>query len=156
VLLSVLLAEKHQLVPLEKARDDETLPYGSRQRKPGLGAHIWISYSPDLRHWGGHRVILEARRGGWWDANKIGLCSPSIETEKAGWQFITARAIATKISSSRDLTLARSMEGPPRISSGPQEALILVWHRAMPLDDSSSHGLRSSPGNFFRLFGCFG
>ena len=121
-----------------------------------LGAHIWISYSPDLRHWGGHRVILEARRGGWWDANKIGLCSPSIETEKAGWQFITARAIATKISSSRDLTLARSMEGPPRISSGPQEALILVWHRAMPLDDSSSHGLRSSPGNFFRLFGCFG
>jgi len=52
-----------------------------------LGAHIWISYSPDLRHWGEHRVILEARRGGWWDANKIGLCSPFIETEK-GWLAI--------------------------------------------------------------------
>lgn len=49
-----------------------------------LGAHMWISYSPDLRHWGSHKVILEARRGGWWDANKIGLCSPPIETAK-GW-----------------------------------------------------------------------
>jgi predicted GH43/DUF377 family glycosyl hydrolase len=52
-----------------------------------LGAHMWISYSPDLRHWGGHKIMLEARRGGWWDANKIGLCSPPIETEK-GWLTI--------------------------------------------------------------------
>jgi len=49
-----------------------------------LGAHMWISYSPDLQHWGNHKVILEARRGGWWDANKIGLCSPPIETP-TGW-----------------------------------------------------------------------
>jgi predicted GH43/DUF377 family glycosyl hydrolase len=48
------------------------------------GAHMWISYSSDLRHWGSHKVILEARRGGWWDANKIGLCSPPIETPR-GW-----------------------------------------------------------------------
>ena len=52
-----------------------------------LGAHMWISYSPDLRHWGSHKIILEARRGGWWDANKIGLCSPPIETPK-GWLMI--------------------------------------------------------------------
>jgi len=52
-----------------------------------LGAHMWISFSPDLRHWGSHKVILEARRGGWWDANKIGLCSPPIETAK-GWLTI--------------------------------------------------------------------
>jgi predicted GH43/DUF377 family glycosyl hydrolase len=52
-----------------------------------LGAHMWISYSPDLRHWGSHKVILQARRGGWWDANKIGLCSPPIETAK-GWLTI--------------------------------------------------------------------
>ncbi len=51
------------------------------------GAHMWISYSPDLRHWGSHKVMLEARRGGWWDANKIGLCSPPIETAK-GWLTI--------------------------------------------------------------------
>jgi len=52
-----------------------------------LGAHMWISYSPDLRHWGDHKIILEAHRGGWWDANKIGLCSPPIET-KRGWLVI--------------------------------------------------------------------
>jgi len=52
-----------------------------------LGAHMWISFSPDLRHWGSHKIILEARRGGWWDANKIGLCSPPIETSK-GWLTI--------------------------------------------------------------------
>jgi predicted GH43/DUF377 family glycosyl hydrolase len=52
-----------------------------------LGTHMWISYSPDLRHWGSHKIMLEARRGGWWDANKIGLCSPPIETDK-GWLVI--------------------------------------------------------------------
>lgn len=52
-----------------------------------LGAHMWISFSPDLRHWGSHKIMLEARRGGWWDANKIGLCSPPIETPK-GWLTI--------------------------------------------------------------------
>lgn len=51
------------------------------------GAHMWISYSPDLRHWGSHKIMLAARRGGWWDANKIGLCSPPIETAK-GWLTI--------------------------------------------------------------------
>ena len=49
-----------------------------------LGAHIWISYSPDLRHWGGHRIMMKARKGAWWDANKIGLSSPPIETDR-GW-----------------------------------------------------------------------
>jgi predicted GH43/DUF377 family glycosyl hydrolase len=52
-----------------------------------LGAHIWISYSPDLRHWGDHRLIMEARRGGWWDAGKIGLSPPLIETRR-GWIMI--------------------------------------------------------------------
>jgi predicted GH43/DUF377 family glycosyl hydrolase len=52
-----------------------------------FGAHIWISYSPDLRHWGSHKMILQARRGGWWDANKIGLSAPPIETPK-GWLMI--------------------------------------------------------------------
>jgi len=52
-----------------------------------FGAHIWISYSPDLRHWGSHKMILQARRGGWWDANKIGLSPPPIETAK-GWLMI--------------------------------------------------------------------
>ena len=45
---------------------------------------MWISYSPDLRYWGRHRPMLEARRGAWWDANKIGLSPPPIETS-TGW-----------------------------------------------------------------------
>jgi predicted GH43/DUF377 family glycosyl hydrolase len=52
-----------------------------------MGAHVWISYSSDLRQWGSHRLMLEARRGGWWDANKIGLSPPPIETP-AGWLMI--------------------------------------------------------------------
>jgi predicted GH43/DUF377 family glycosyl hydrolase len=52
-----------------------------------FGAHMWMSCSPDLRHWGGHRLMLEARRGGWWDANKIGLSPPPIETSQ-GWLVI--------------------------------------------------------------------
>jgi predicted GH43/DUF377 family glycosyl hydrolase len=51
------------------------------------GAHMWISFSADLKHWGDHKLMLEARRGSWWDANKIGLCSPPIETPR-GWLTI--------------------------------------------------------------------
>jgi predicted GH43/DUF377 family glycosyl hydrolase len=51
------------------------------------GAHVWISFSPDLRNWGNHRPMLQARRGGWWDANKVGLSPPLIETSK-GWLMI--------------------------------------------------------------------
>ncbi|HEX7671134.1 MAG TPA: hypothetical protein VF395_16180 [Polyangiaceae bacterium] len=51
------------------------------------GSHIWISYSPDLRNWGGHKLVLQARRGAWWDANKVGLSPPLIETDR-GWLMI--------------------------------------------------------------------
>ena len=50
-------------------------------------AHMWISYSADLRHWGSHKLMMEARRGAWWDANKIGLSPPPIETAQ-GWLVI--------------------------------------------------------------------
>ena len=48
---------------------------------------IWISFSPDLKHWGDHRIVVEARHGPWWDANKIGLSPPLIETEQ-GWLML--------------------------------------------------------------------
>jgi len=70
-----------------------------------LGAHMWISYSPDLRHWGGHRMMLEARRGAWWDANKIGLCSPPIETPR-GWLVLYHGVRATASGSIYRLGLA--------------------------------------------------
>ena len=50
-------------------------------------AHIWISYSPDLRNWGGHTLVLRARHGAWWDAHKIGLSPPLIETPR-GWLML--------------------------------------------------------------------
>ena len=51
------------------------------------GAHIWISWSPDLKHWGDHHILLRARRGGWWDANKIGLSPPPLRTPE-GWLLL--------------------------------------------------------------------
>jgi predicted GH43/DUF377 family glycosyl hydrolase len=70
-----------------------------------LGAHIWISYSPDLRHWGSHKLMLEARRGAWWDANKIGMSPPPIETPR-GWLMIYHGVRRTPSSSIYRLGLA--------------------------------------------------
>jgi predicted GH43/DUF377 family glycosyl hydrolase len=50
-------------------------------------ADIWISYSPDLREWSGRKLVLPARRGSWWDANRIGLSPPLIETPR-GWLML--------------------------------------------------------------------
>ena len=50
-------------------------------------AHMWISFSLDLKHWGSHKMMMEARKGAWWDANKIGLSPPPIETPQ-GWLVI--------------------------------------------------------------------
>jgi predicted GH43/DUF377 family glycosyl hydrolase len=70
-----------------------------------LGAHIWISYSDDLRHWGVHKMMLEARRGAWWDANKIGMSPPPIETPQ-GWLMIYHGVRRTPSSSIYRLGLA--------------------------------------------------
>ncbi len=47
-------------------------------------ANMWISFSEDLVHWGDHRVLIEARAGMYWDARRIGLAGPPIETAE-GW-----------------------------------------------------------------------
>lgn len=52
-----------------------------------LGAHIWISFSPDLLNWGNHRLMLPSRKGAWWDANKVGLSPPLIATDR-GWLML--------------------------------------------------------------------
>jgi predicted GH43/DUF377 family glycosyl hydrolase len=43
-------------------------------------ANIWVSFSPDMKYWGEHEVLLYAREGGWWDANKIDLSPQPIRT----------------------------------------------------------------------------
>ncbi len=54
---------------------------------PGAKANMWLSFSPDLRNWGDHTVLLEARDGAWWDAGKIGLSPQPIETRE-GWLIV--------------------------------------------------------------------
>jgi len=54
---------------------------------PSTGAHIWISFSPDLKHWGDHRMLILARKGAWWDAKKIGLSPPPLKTDE-GWLIL--------------------------------------------------------------------
>jgi predicted GH43/DUF377 family glycosyl hydrolase len=51
---------------------------------PGMGAHVWLSWSSDLKHWGDPTVLIAARKGGWWDANKVGLGPPPLLTDR-GW-----------------------------------------------------------------------
>lgn len=47
---------------------------------------IWISYSPDLRHWGDSKVVMKPVQYHW-DEMKIGPGAPPIRTEK-GWLSI--------------------------------------------------------------------
>jgi len=65
-------------------------------------AHIWISFSPDLKHWGDHKILIPARQGGWWDAKKSDYPSPLFIQTKDGLSFIMAYvkrlpAIITKL-----------------------------------------------------------
>ena len=49
-------------------------------------ADIWVSFSPDLKHWGEDRVLIRARHRSW-DVNRVGLGPPPIETPE-GWLII--------------------------------------------------------------------
>ncbi len=47
---------------------------------------IWVSYSDDLKYWGGSEKVVTPR-GGFWDANRIGPGPCPIETDD-GWLVI--------------------------------------------------------------------
>ncbi|MCX7982958.1 MAG: glycosidase [Syntrophales bacterium] len=49
-------------------------------------AHVWISFSPDLKYWGDHRILIPVRPG-WWDNHRVGLGPPPIETSE-GWLIL--------------------------------------------------------------------
>ena len=49
-------------------------------------ALIWISLSPDLKHWGDHRVLLRTREA-YWDGARIGLACQPIEIPE-GWLML--------------------------------------------------------------------
>jgi len=80
----------------------------------GSKANIWLSFSPDLRHWGDHRMLLEARDGAYWDAGKIGLSPPPIETAE-GWLIIYHGVRHTPAGAIYRLGLALLDRDDPRI-----------------------------------------
>ncbi|MFQ5900941.1 MAG: glycoside hydrolase family 130 protein [Thermodesulfobacteriota bacterium] len=43
---------------------------------------IWIAYSPDLRHWGNHKVVMSGNS--YWDSMKIGASAPPVKLPD-GW-----------------------------------------------------------------------
>jgi len=46
-------------------------------------AHIWLSFSPDLKHWGDHRILVMTRHA-YWDCHRVGLACQPVETPH-GW-----------------------------------------------------------------------
>ena len=93
-----------------------------------LGAHIWVSMSPDLKHWGDSQVLIPARKGSWWDAYKVGLGPQPVET-KDGWLIIYHGVRTTAAGSIYRLGLVMlDLEDPTKIIKrcdewvfGPQE-----------------------------------
>ena len=82
---------------------------------PRPAAHIWLSWSPDLRHWGDHAILLDAREGAWWDAHKVGLCTPPLQTSE-GWLFLYHGVRITAAGSIYRLGLALlDLEHPERV-----------------------------------------
>jgi len=71
---AVLFPEK---IGGQYARLDRPVAFG------GGKADIWLSFSNDLVHWGGSKVVMEVRAGHW-DHDRIGASVPPIKTE-AGW-----------------------------------------------------------------------
>jgi predicted GH43/DUF377 family glycosyl hydrolase len=45
--------------------------------------NIWISYSPDLIHWGRSELVISPRPR-FWDAYRIGASVPPVRTERDG------------------------------------------------------------------------
>lgn len=59
--------------------------YAMLDRPAGMGPRggsIWITYSPDLIHWGRARAILTPKPG--WGSSKLGVSTPPVKTEE-GW-----------------------------------------------------------------------
>ena len=87
--------------------------FGNMQLGPG--AHIWISCSEDLKYWGDHSILINARNGGWWDANKVGLCAQPLETPD-GWLILYHGVRRTAAGSLYRLGLALlDRENPMRV-----------------------------------------
>ena len=59
---------------LSRPSDNGHTPFGD----------IYISYSPDMKYWGEHRLVMQKGGQGWWQGVKIGCGPAPIETDE-GW-----------------------------------------------------------------------
>lgn len=88
------------------------------------GAHIWLSFSTDLKYWGDHQILLRARQGAWWDANKIGLSPPPLQTSE-GWLLLYHGVKTTASGSIYRLGLALlDLDDPRQVRARSEEWLF--------------------------------
>ena len=64
-----------------------------RIERPGEGRSLWVSRSDDLIHWGSTERVLSPR-GGYWDANWVGVGPPPLAIDE-GWLIIYYGAKST-------------------------------------------------------------
>ena len=83
--------------PEEQRRSPLPPPFGNRYamiHRPVAGgnsaANIWISFSPDLNHWGGHQLLLRARTARGGTPTRSVWPRPPWKPPKAGWSCTTA------------------------------------------------------------------
>ena len=81
----------------------------------GLGPHMWLSFSPDLKHWGEYQLLIRCRHGGWWDADEVGLGPPPLRTSE-GWLVMYHGVRATVSGGTYRLGLALlDLEDPRKV-----------------------------------------
>ncbi|MFQ5603074.1 MAG: glycosidase [bacterium] len=99
-------------------------PAPSARYKP---AHIWLASSPDLLHWGRHRLLMETRAGGWWDSHKIGLGPQPIETPE-GW-LILYHGVRKTVSGAlyRTGLALLDLEQPDKVIKRSQQWVLGPW-----------------------------
>ncbi len=61
-------------------------PFARGYRTEGYGYDIWISFSPDMKFWGRHKLVL-SHLDIPWGSNRIGPGAPPIKTDE-GWLCI--------------------------------------------------------------------
>ena len=81
---------------------------------------MWLAYSPDLLHWGDHRVLM-APRIHQWDSRRIGAGAPPVETPE-GW-LIVYHGVNAKDGYCAGVALL-DLEEPHRVLYRSNEALI--------------------------------
>lgn len=99
-----------------------------RPSADGESGNIWISYSPDLIHWGGYRPVLAANYATW-NYYKIGP-TPPVKTE-AGWLEII-HGVTGSCAGKRYLlgAVLLDLEDPSRIIGKTMSYLLapLTWY----------------------------